>query len=97
MSEKKTEKARKELTNSKMDLLDTFEGKALSKDNVELSKEELKDYRERVKNAPEAVRERYIDMARVDKLLKVIEKDKGLLDRIDEAIEFLDKYEKNEL
>ena len=82
-----------EFQDTKTELAQSFEDVSLDKSNIELTKQELKDMKERFKDLPDAMRERNIDIMRVDKKLRVIEQDMKIQDRLDQAIAFLEEME----
>ena len=87
----KIKEAKDELVKSKSQLVESFEKKALEPANIKLTKEQLEEMRERMKNYPKAIIERNIEFAQVNKILNTVISEKQLHDKLDEAIEFLNE------
>ena len=89
MKKENLQKTRKELEDTKGDMIVSFD-KHLG--NIETTKEELENFKEQLKekNVPDEIQEREIGFYGIRKKLNTVIQEKSRYDSIDEAIEFLD-------
>lgn len=86
-----TKELRKEMKKNKKELIETFESKVLP--NIQLTKEELENLREQMKDAsPERIEHATLEY-NVRKKLSIINREADLHEELDKAIEFLGKIQ----
>ena len=86
----KEQEVKEEMLRTKKQLKESFAETSLNVKNLELTKEDLAYHKEKTKGLPDALKERYKNTLRIDKVLRIIEGEKKIQERLDSAISFLD-------